>query len=400
MIIKPLTRFALAATLALSIPAAVAAQEEAITPEGTTWHLTSYADDGLARVPFYVQATLTLVDGMASGSSGCNSFNGSYELEGSSLTFGEEFATTRAGCPDDATAAVEDGYLAALPDVAAWSLEGEELRLSDADGELLLVYEEPVVALTRSAMADIAALLGEQQSEITRASERIDNIRIGTLRDRIKELEGTVASLQAQAAAASSNSGSGSGSASGGGSAFSASEKVLNRYIPAKIRSTCSPLRGSGLPAGTVAAVQCQPDARIADEMAYYLMELPDARRTLRTVAQANGASKGGNCRNGRAGFLNDLPLMRMEGCWVDGGKAQVRVADTPTGCTQLDVAGTRMRNPVVYAAIEGSGDKIKPLFTWAYSPGDFLDWGYTVIRQGRPTGLPNSPLCDDGIGP
>lgn len=382
-----ISRLALAAVLAVSIPTAAAAQDET-TPEGRTWQLTAYAGDGMAAVPFYVQATLTLQDGTASGSTGCNTFNGTYELDGSSLTFGEAFATTRAACPEETTAAVEDGYLSALPEVGSWQIESDELRLTDADSALLLTFEEPVVSLTRSAMADITGLLSDQQSEITRANERVDNIRIGTLRDRIRELEATVTTLQAQAAAAASRSGS--------NAAFNAAEKVLLKAIPRKVAKTCKPLR-SGLPSGTAAAVACDGSRRAVAEQAYYLMEWRDAVSTLRSVASSKGVpNRLPRCHNQKAGWIHYGTNLGAEACWSENGKANYRLITNATGCKQLNVAGTQLKQPAIYLAMEGVSDKMEPVRAagLAYTDAGYLIMNFEAGGQIRAKGQPDSPGC------
>ena len=69
-----------------TLPGAALAQEEPTTPEGTTWHLTAYAADEVAEiVPWVVDATLLLEGGTTSGSGGCNSFSGSYTIDGEAL---------------------------------------------------------------------------------------------------------------------------------------------------------------------------------------------------------------------------------------------------------------------------------------------------------------------------
>lgn len=381
-----ITRLSLAAALAISIPTTAAAQEEMATPEDTTWQLTSYADDGSASVPFYIQATLLLEDGTASGSTGCNTFNGSYELDGSSLTFGEAFATTRAACPEETTTAVEDGYLAALPQVASWEIEGDELRLNAPDGALLLTFEEPVVSLTRSAMADIVGLVSDQQAEITRASERIDDIRIGTLRDRIKELEATVATLQAQAAASSS----------GSGAAFTAAEKVLLKAIPKKVKKTCKPLR-SGLPGGTAAAVACDGLRKTVAEQAYYLMEWSDAVSTLQSVATSNGVpNRLPRCHNQRAGWIDYGTNLGAEACWSENGKANYRLITDATGCKQLNVDGTQLKQPAIYLAMEGVNNRMEPVRAagLAYTDAGYLIMNFEAGGSIPAKGQPNSPGC------
>lgn len=384
-----LSRIALTAALAISIPAAAAAQDETVTPEGTTWHLTAYAGDGMASVPFYAKATLLLENGTASGSTGCNTFTGTYAIDDRSLSFDPELTMTRAACPDESLADLENGYLAVLPMVATWSVEGEVLRLTDADGVRLLEYEEPVVSLTRSAMADIMGLLDDQQQEIARAELRIDNIRIGTLRNRIKELEATVETLQAQAAAAAASS-------SATGSAFTAREKVLLKAIPRKVEQTCRPLR-SGLPRGTVAAVACDGVRKAVAEMAYYLMEWDDAEATLESVARANGApNRQPRCDRQRAGWISYGTQIGAEACWTAQGKGNYRLVTRAAACHQLDVAGTLLREPAIYLAIEGKSNKMEPLRAagLAYTDASYYLMNFEVggdIPHGK---QPRTPTC------
>ncbi len=384
-----LFRIALAAALAISIPAATAAQDETVTPEGTTWHLTAYAGDGMASVPFYAKATLLLESGTATGSTGCNTFTGTYAIDGQSLSFDPELTMTRAACPDESLTDVESGYLAALPMVATWSIEDEVLRLTDADGARLLEYEEPVVSLTRSAMSDIMGLLDDQQSEIARADLRIDSIRIGTLRERIKELEATVETLQAQAAALAASS-------SAIGSAFNAREQVLLKAIPRKVERTCRPLR-SGLPRGTVAAVACDGVRKAVAEMAYYLMEWDDAEATLRSVAGANGApNRQPRCDRQRAGWISYGTQIGAEACWAAQGTGNYRLITRAAACHQLDVAGTQLREPAIYLAIEGKNDKMEPLRAagLAYTDASYYLMNFEVggyIPHGK---QPRTPTC------
>lgn len=79
--------------------------------------------------------------GSVGGSSGCNRYGASYELDGDALTLGP-IAGTQMGC-EATRAAVEEAYLAALERVAAWRVAGDELTLGDAGGEELLRFTVP-----------------------------------------------------------------------------------------------------------------------------------------------------------------------------------------------------------------------------------------------------------------
>ncbi|HEX6843711.1 MAG TPA: META domain-containing protein [Actinomycetota bacterium] len=112
---------------------------EALPLEGTVWTLdTVAAGDAVSSALAGTEATLTLEGGLASGSGGCNRLSGDYTLDGAGLSFGP-LATTKMACPDDVMGQ-EQAVLAALGDVAGWSVEGDRLALIDADGALLLGY--------------------------------------------------------------------------------------------------------------------------------------------------------------------------------------------------------------------------------------------------------------------
>jgi putative lipoprotein len=93
---------------------------------GTSWTLVSV---GGADVVEGSAAHLAFgVDGNASGSTGCNNFNGSYTVDGAALTFGP-LATTRMACQENLMVQ-EAAVLEALAGVSGWEI--------DADGRLHL----------------------------------------------------------------------------------------------------------------------------------------------------------------------------------------------------------------------------------------------------------------------
>lgn len=75
----------------------------------------------------------------ASGFSGCNQFTTTYTTDGSAaLSFGD-FATTRMAC-GPAASLIESGYLAALGNVAKYTMTSDSLTLANATGGTLLTY--------------------------------------------------------------------------------------------------------------------------------------------------------------------------------------------------------------------------------------------------------------------
>jgi heat shock protein HslJ len=100
--------------------------------EGTPWMLVTA--DGMDAVPD-VPAPLTLADGQASGSTGCNSFSGSYTLEGDQLSFGPLGATQMA-C-EEPLMTQEAEVFAILGAAESYSIEGDELTISSPGGSLV-----------------------------------------------------------------------------------------------------------------------------------------------------------------------------------------------------------------------------------------------------------------------
>jgi heat shock protein HslJ len=106
--------------------------------EGATWELI---EGGTMDVPLEaVTVTARFEDGRVSGTSGCNAYTSTYELDGSSLTIGPDIASTLTACPAAETA-VETAYLERLTMVTAYTIDGGTLALADADGATLLQFE-------------------------------------------------------------------------------------------------------------------------------------------------------------------------------------------------------------------------------------------------------------------
>lgn len=101
---------------------------ETIPPEGlpgTSWVLTEMG--GTADFEQILPTLEFGADGTISGFAGCNTFQGTYTVAGSGLTFGP-LASTRIGCQRPASA-VEAEYLTALSGVAGWTLADGALQL-------------------------------------------------------------------------------------------------------------------------------------------------------------------------------------------------------------------------------------------------------------------------------
>ena len=107
--------------------------------EGTFWVLTSYLVDGQMKdAPADYPMDAEFQRGMVSGSSGVNTYGGSYTLSGSSLSVGNLASTMMAG-PDEAMQA-ESAYLKNLEASSSYTAAGDVLTIFGRDGEELLIY--------------------------------------------------------------------------------------------------------------------------------------------------------------------------------------------------------------------------------------------------------------------
>jgi len=132
-------------------------------------------------------ASMSLDGGTAAIFGGCNSFFGSYELDGESLTFGDDFTSTLVECEpqvmDD-----ESAYISALGDVATYALQESILNLFDDGGGQVLSFEETGVATT----TDIATL----QFEIDKVRASLQHLRGRTQNEDVRgEVKGLEAHL-------------------------------------------------------------------------------------------------------------------------------------------------------------------------------------------------------------
>jgi len=80
--------------------------------------------------------------GSASGSGGCNTFQGTYQTSANELTFGP-LASTKKACADDVMS-VEQSYLAALQNAASYTIAGNTLTIDDSSADPLLEFTTPI----------------------------------------------------------------------------------------------------------------------------------------------------------------------------------------------------------------------------------------------------------------
>lgn len=111
--------------------------------EQQTWVLESFAGEAApVESGQGVQPQFSLVDGTVTGNGGVNSFNGSYELSGTDISFGPLASTKMAGPPDAMDQ--EMRFLQALEAAAHLEVRDENMTLSDADDVVLMLLSPAV----------------------------------------------------------------------------------------------------------------------------------------------------------------------------------------------------------------------------------------------------------------
>ena len=101
--------------------------------ENVTWelvHLNSTGSDEVAQP--VAPITLIFAGGEISGSAGCNSYSGTYELNDASHVTVGPIAATEMACLDDAVMAAERDYLAVLQGTALVEVDNGVLLLAFA----------------------------------------------------------------------------------------------------------------------------------------------------------------------------------------------------------------------------------------------------------------------------
>lgn len=120
---------------------APAAEANAAALENSQWHLTLFGAPD-AETPVLPGNTITLAfgaDGQAGGSSGCNTYGGSYEVQGDQVRFGEMVSTLMA-CADQGVMDQEMAYLAALQSAGRFEVNDDMLRIWYDNEQGVLIF--------------------------------------------------------------------------------------------------------------------------------------------------------------------------------------------------------------------------------------------------------------------
>jgi heat shock protein HslJ len=119
---------------------------EAVEPTSLTateWQATAYNNGKGALQSLAADSTITAKfgeDGSLAGNASVNQYSTKYTVSGKDqMTIDAQIVTTKMAGPDNLMAQ-EAAYLAALPNVATYTVDGDELWLRDKDGAAMAVY--------------------------------------------------------------------------------------------------------------------------------------------------------------------------------------------------------------------------------------------------------------------
>lgn len=125
---------------------------------GSEWILTALeAQPVIAEAPITVAFTDELEVG---GTAGCNTYSGSYEVDGDTISFGL-MATTRVACPQPIMEQ-EASYLAVLDRTQTYAVTGDVLTLYGPGGQELAIFAVESQDLAGTAWSVITYNTGTQ----------------------------------------------------------------------------------------------------------------------------------------------------------------------------------------------------------------------------------------------
>jgi polar amino acid transport system substrate-binding protein len=114
---------------------------------GTQWQVISYYDPnnggGMASVLSGTSLTAAFgADGMVNGSAGCNSYSARYVVDGSLLAITPPTSTLRVCETPQGIMGQETAFLAALVSAGSFAIDGNQLNILNASGQVVLTLSE------------------------------------------------------------------------------------------------------------------------------------------------------------------------------------------------------------------------------------------------------------------
>jgi heat shock protein HslJ len=118
--------------------------------DGRTWVLVAYGDPADPRAPMEtgkaVTATFDSLKRRVAGNATCNQYFAQYSVDGDRLEIGIG-GSTQMACLSPELADQEQAYLAAIEKAETFEIDGDALRISCSDGQVLDFVERPAAAL-------------------------------------------------------------------------------------------------------------------------------------------------------------------------------------------------------------------------------------------------------------
>jgi heat shock protein HslJ len=120
--------------------------------EGTTWKLTSLATEtGMNNTLPNTTITAKFDDENVTGSSGCNRYFGSYQVNKTEINVGQVGSTLMFCTDPDGVMIQESSYVLLLKNVTSYAISDNALTLSDSLGNPQLVFEAALNTTTVTA---------------------------------------------------------------------------------------------------------------------------------------------------------------------------------------------------------------------------------------------------------
>ena len=106
--------------------------------DGTEWRLAEWSVSSASATDFEI--TLSFDDGVVGGQAPVNSYGGPYEARPDGTFKADSISSTLMAGEERANSA-EAAYLSLLQQAGRYAVDGDELTLSDAQGNQLLIFE-------------------------------------------------------------------------------------------------------------------------------------------------------------------------------------------------------------------------------------------------------------------
>ena len=106
--------------------------------EGESWILTQMLTAGGQTEVVQTGVSAQFDGSTISGTAGCNTYNASYEADGSEISFGP-IAATKKICPEDEQS-TEDRYLQLLAEIGTYEVSGRSMSMNDTEGTPVLQF--------------------------------------------------------------------------------------------------------------------------------------------------------------------------------------------------------------------------------------------------------------------